>query len=218
MGGAVPAATGGTPGTGVGGATGLWNIRVNSPGSADDGATGRADGGGGVDWVVPAGAGGVDGVDWVVPAELAATPGTGVGGATGLWNIRVNSPGSDDDGARRVGDRGGVVSAATGGTPGAGAAAGEPASGRFQKPALENPFVPTTARSCSSSHSSSRWYGGAMVTTNVLPWCSPTSISFAIDCGGMARKWSRMASFSGVFPPTSTCTTTSRPVFICSAR
>src|ERR1019366_3016246 len=96
----VPAATGGTPGTGVGGATGLWNIRANSSGS-DDGcakwdrrsvsvvcrlpATGAAPG-----------TGVAGGMDCVVPAEPGATPGTGGGGATGLWNIRVNSPGSDD--------------------------------------------------------------------------------------------------------------------------
>ena len=64
----------------------------------------------------------------MVPAEPGGIPGTGDGGATGLWNMRVNSPGSDDDGAAgRVGGMGGmdcVVPAATGGTPGIGDADG----------------------------------------------------------------------------------------------
>ena len=54
---------------GAGGATGLRNILVDSPGS-DDGV----------------GAGGV------VAAEVG-----GAGGGTGLRNILVDSPGSDDD-------------------------------------------------------------------------------------------------------------------------
>jgi hypothetical protein len=115
----VFAAAGGTPCTG-GGATGLWNMRVNSPGSAGGGA------------VVPA----ATGDRWDrrsvsvvcrLPAT-GATPGTGDGGATGLWNIRVNSPGSDDAGAAgRVAGVDGVdcvLPAATGGTPGTGGGGG----------------------------------------------------------------------------------------------
>ena len=250
----VPAVTGGTPGTGGGGATGLWNMRVNSPGSDDDGAAGR-DGGRGRGGGVPAATGGIPGtggggttglwnrrvnspgpvvdgatglvggmggMDCVVPAEPGGIPGNGVGSAVGLWNIRMNSSGSEVDGARRVGGRDVdcVVPAATGGTPGTGtgAAAGAPASGRFQKPALPNSCDNPATRSCSANHSSSRWYGGAIVTTNVLPCCSPTSISFAIDCGCMARSRTRRVSFSGVFPPTSRCTATWRPVLICTPR
>src|ERR1039458_9652701 len=81
-----PAPTGGMPGTGEGGATGLWNMRVNAPGSGDDGATGRAGVG------IPAATGGTPATGIGVFAATGATPGTGDGGATGLWNIRVNSP------------------------------------------------------------------------------------------------------------------------------
>src|SRR5450755_2555976 len=87
----LAAAGGHSPCAGTSG-IGEWNIRVNSPGPDDDGATG--------------GAGGAGGGDCLGPAPTGGIPGTGIGGATGLWNIRVNSPGSDDG-----------VPAATGGTP-----------------------------------------------------------------------------------------------------
>ena len=60
-------------------------------------------------------------------------------GTTGPWNIRMNSSGSDDGGASRVGGRGGTAEpGGTSGGTGGRAAAGEPPSGRFQKPALPN--------------------------------------------------------------------------------
>src|ERR1019366_76685 len=98
----LAAAGGQSPCTGASG-IGEWNIRVNSPGSAD-GWDGRS-------------------VSVVCrPAATGGMPGTPDGGATGLWNIRVNSPGSDDEGAtgRAGGGTVGVL-AATGGTPGTGA-------------------------------------------------------------------------------------------------
>jgi hypothetical protein len=126
--------TGGTPGTGVAGgmdcgvpaetgATGLWNIRVNSPGS-DDGCAKWDRRSVSVVCRLPAigatpGTGVAGGGDCVVPAEPGGTPGTSVGGATGLWNIRVNSPGSDDGATGRVGGGGGVLPA-IGATPGTG--------------------------------------------------------------------------------------------------
>src|ERR1035441_10187650 len=103
--GGLAAAGGQSPCAGTSG-IGEWNIRVNSPGSADDGA--RWDG---------------RSVSVVCrPAATGGTPGTPDGGATGLWNIRVNSPGSDDDGAtgRAGGGTVGVL-AVIGGTPGTGA-------------------------------------------------------------------------------------------------
>ena len=66
------AAAGGVTTDSGGGATGLWNILVNSPGSVDGAAGGRAGSGSGVTCALAAG----DGV-------------------AGLWNILVNSPGSD---------------------------------------------------------------------------------------------------------------------------
>src|SRR5450759_1477751 len=78
-----------------GGATGLWNILVNSPGSVDGAAAGRASGWGEV--------------TCVVGAEAGGAAGSGAGGATGLWNILVNSPGSGDGvAAGRAGGMGGV--------------------------------------------------------------------------------------------------------------
>ena len=65
--GGLAAAGGQSPCVGTSG-IGEWNIRVNSPGPVDGGAAGRAAGGGG----------------WVFPAATGGTPGTGVGGATGV--------------------------------------------------------------------------------------------------------------------------------------